>query len=845
MAKRYVAVAMAVWMIWAALAGLSAQAAPAHIIGGGLYGPGGSVLPGPTNAANAAGFVFYSTNQPTYAVLVGTDPGGFTPADGTNPALWAKDVGSSWNWVDGDVAVAVAETIRGVNGWTGVNSTSSIDGILRVGGTVQDFGNGTLEAQPALSLAAGVDYVVVSWSGLADANGNVASYRVYHSASRTGPWTGLANVNQGASLTYNATGLASGQNCFTLATNFRGNTAMTGSVYETVGRSEVQCTNVVGLPPRVTGFSPTTPAALTAPIVITFSEGIVPGSFSYTIVPNIAMAAPSWNGPTNTIVTINHLPAVDFTQCTPYTVTVTNARDVDNNPLQPPNAFQFTTTCPNPYITQTSPANGATQVLRSRPIVITFSKDMSSATVTLSGAFTGSTGCNWNPANVCTLGATLITPGATYTAEVTAATDTLGNPLVPGPAPNPWTFTTNNPPNAQLTQPTTSECRTGGSSVTIAWTMSDTETAVASLRVWLNWTLGSTNPIAGMQDRTGLTGSETFGWTAPAATDGTIVLSLDVLDGAGEKGSSLIDLVIDSTAPYLASSVPADGAASVPTDAVFTLTFSEAMNHAATEGAITFAPTPLTGLAFGWNGNAVTIWHNSTSLAPTTGYTLTVGSAAVDDCNPGLSIDPARNSIAFTTGSGARAPNPPTALTQDSVTTSAVTFHWTAPTTYNDNTPLTVSAYHVYRASTATGTGALLGTVTGTSYTDSSVSAGTTYYYYVTAEDGAGLLSADSARLQVTTPAPPPTGLDPLVILIPIIVILVLIGLFLLLRKKKPAAAPPSGAARAPPKESAPEEGGTGPEPEAKGEEKFIPCPNCGTMVKPTDAECFVCGAKL
>ena len=30
-----------------------------------------------------------------------------------------------------------------------------------------------------------------------------------------------------------------------------------------------------------------------------------------------------------------------------------------------------------------------------------------------------------------------------------------------------------------------------------------------------------------------------------------------------------------------------------------------------------------------------------------------------------------------------------------------------------------------------------------------------------------------------------------------------------------------------------------------EGGEKFVPCPNCGTMVKPTDAECFVCGAKL
>ncbi|MBX4189188.1 fibronectin type III domain-containing protein [Candidatus Parcubacteria bacterium] len=78
---------------------------------------------------------------------------------------------------------------------------------------------------------------------------------------------------------------------------------------------------------------------------------------------------------------------------------------------------------------------------------------------------------------------------------------------------------------------------------------------------------------------------------------------------------------------------------------------------------------------------------------------------------------------------------------------SSAALSWTAST---DN--VGVTGYKVYR------NGALLTSLTSTSYTDSSVSAGTTYSYAVSAYDAAGNASAQSNSITLTTPTPPPTS---------------------------------------------------------------------------------------
>lgn len=86
------------------------------------------------------------------------------------------------------------------------------------------------------------------------------------------------------------------------------------------------------------------------------------------------------------------------------------------------------------------------------------------------------------------------------------------------------------------------------------------------------------------------------------------------------------------------------------------------------------------------------------------------------------------------------APTAPTALTAGTATLSSVAFSWTAST---DN--VGVTAYDVYR------NGTKVGSVTGTSYTDTGLAANTSYSYTVIARDAAANSSVASAALSAKT----------------------------------------------------------------------------------------------
>ncbi len=95
-------------------------------------------------------------------------------------------------------------------------------------------------------------------------------------------------------------------------------------------------------------------------------------------------------------------------------------------------------------------------------------------------------------------------------------------------------------------------------------------------------------------------------------------------------------------------------------------------------------------------------------------------------------------------GPDTQAPTVPQGLHSMDVTTSSVNLMWTAST---DN--IGVTGYRVYR------NGIQVGTVSGTSYTDSGLTANQSYTYTVRAVDAAGNLSGTSTPLSVTTTAPP------------------------------------------------------------------------------------------
>ncbi|KAB1990048.1 glycoside hydrolase family 6 protein [Streptomyces triticiradicis] len=93
-------------------------------------------------------------------------------------------------------------------------------------------------------------------------------------------------------------------------------------------------------------------------------------------------------------------------------------------------------------------------------------------------------------------------------------------------------------------------------------------------------------------------------------------------------------------------------------------------------------------------------------------------------------------------GSDTQAPTVPGGLTVGATTSSSVSLSWSAST---DNTAVT--GYDVYRDGTK------VGSATGTSYTDSGLTASTTYSYTVRAKDAAGNVSASSTAVSATTKA--------------------------------------------------------------------------------------------
>ncbi|GAA3200279.1 glycosyl hydrolase family 18 protein [Actinocorallia longicatena] len=133
-----------------------------------------------------------------------------------------------------------------------------------------------------------------------------------------------------------------------------------------------------------------------------------------------------------------------------------------------------------------------------------------------------------------------------------------------------------------------------------------------------------------------------------------------------------------------------------------------------------------------------------TGLASNASYTFTV--KTVDTANQ--ESDASAPLTVRTTGIDDKvAPSVPAGLTATASGSSAIGLSWTAST---DN--VGVTGYDVYRGATK------VGTATGTSYTDSGLTANTAYTYTVRAKDAANNVSAASASATATTKAtdPPP-----------------------------------------------------------------------------------------
>ena len=116
------------------------------------------------------------------------------------------------------------------------------------------------------------------------------------------------------------------------------------------------------------------------------------------------------------------------------------------------------------------------------------------------------------------------------------------------------------------------------------------------------------------------------------------------------------------------------------------------------------------------------------------------------------------STVTVTVSNDTSSPTVPTNLAATAASSSQVNLSWSAAT---DN--VGVTGYRVTR------NGTVIGTATGTTYSDTGLAPQTTYTYSVAAFDAAGNISAGSAPASATTPAghlrrhpPPPASASPL-----------------------------------------------------------------------------------
>ncbi len=214
---------------------------------------------------------------------------------------------------------------------------------------------------------------------------------------------------------------------------------------------------------------------LEAPIMINFSEPMEMTSVSLSIDPDPGGWEPFLSTVSGTSLSWNHTN--DYATCTLFTVTIHTAKDLVGLDLVPlPYVWSFLTVCPNPYVVLTVPAHDATDVELNRSVEVEFSQPMDTATVTWTiDPDPGGWSQSWvvNDTLLVLSHASLFDYGSTYTFEVTGGQDKDGYPLITGPVPNPWSWTTRANP---LAPPTNLSAFLSGPSlgdVTVTWQLSD------------------------------------------------------------------------------------------------------------------------------------------------------------------------------------------------------------------------------------------------------------------------------------------------------------------------------------------------------------------------------------
>jgi fibronectin type 3 domain-containing protein len=271
------------------------------------------------------------------------------------------------------------------------------------------------------------------------------------------------------------------------------------------------------------------------------------------------------------------------------------------------------------------------------------------------------------------------------------------------------------------------------SSVSLAWDPANDDVGVTGYRVYR----GGTN--------VGQVDGGTLAYTDTGLTDATqytyTVTAIDAVGHESSASNAIHPTTLDATAPSRPTGLTA---APVAGQTRIDLNWTAATDNLGVTGYRIYrdgSATPLDSV-----GGSTTS-YSDTTVAPATQYTYTV--TAIDAAgNESLASDPAT-----TMSSDTIPPQPPTTLTATAVSETRIDLSWSGAT---DN--LGVTGYQIFRNGSSTPIASV--GASPTSYSNTGLTAGTTYSYTVKAVDASGNTSdaspsASATTLDTTAPTPP------------------------------------------------------------------------------------------
>ena len=419
-----------------------------------------------------------------------------------------------------------------------------------------------------------------------------------------------------------------------------------------------------------------------------------------------------------------------------------------------------------PTVTGTAPANGATGVITTSTVAVTFSEPVTAnggVTLAINGGAAVATTATVSGNTVTLTPTAPLTASTTYRVNVsTAVRDLANNPVA---AASSTTFTTAAaPPPPDTTPPTVASVTPPNTATGVATTatvtvrFSEAVTANGGVTLAINGGATVATTVSGTGDTVTLTP------TAPltAGTTYRVSVSTAVRDLANNPVAAASSTTFttaaapDTTAPTVTGTAPANGATGVATTATVAVTFSEPVTA---NGGVTLAINGGAAVATTAtvSGNTVTLTPTTPLTAGTT-YRVNVSTAVRDLANNPVA---AASSTTFTTAAAPDTTAPTVTGTAPAngatgvATTATVAVTFSEPVTANGGVTLAINGGAAV-ATTATVSGNTV-TLTPTA----PLTASTTYRVNVSTavrDLANNPVAAASSTTFTTAAAPPPPG---------------------------------------------------------------------------------------